>query len=172
MPSSGPGWRRAWQQRGTLRRSDWQLTWNPVLEGGRLVISEEARIEIDGALVREPDKPAEAPRPADPAQHCPRPGHPYRCHSRARRPSRRRDHGLGGHRQTSANWQCRMLAALKPRLGREHALAAMLERYLECAATDQPVTPGRPAADQPPFDDLVRRTGRWWPPARICLPRS
>ena len=43
--------------RGTLRRSDWQLTWNPVLEGGRLVISEEARIEIDGALVREPDKP-------------------------------------------------------------------------------------------------------------------
>jgi len=46
--------------RGTLRRSDWQLTWNPVLEGGRLVISEEARIEIDGALVREADKPAEA----------------------------------------------------------------------------------------------------------------
>jgi polyisoprenoid-binding protein YceI len=46
--------------RGTLRRSDWQLTWNPVLEGGRLVISEEAKIEIDGALVREADKPAEA----------------------------------------------------------------------------------------------------------------
>jgi polyisoprenoid-binding protein YceI len=46
--------------RGTLRRSDWQLTWNPVLEGGRLVISEEATIEIDGALVREADKPAEA----------------------------------------------------------------------------------------------------------------
>jgi polyisoprenoid-binding protein YceI len=46
--------------RGTLRRSDWQLSWNPVLEGGRLVISEEAKIEIDGALVREADKPAEA----------------------------------------------------------------------------------------------------------------
>jgi hypothetical protein len=31
------------------------------------------------------------------------------------------------------------LAALEPRLGRERALAATLERYLEYAATDQPV---------------------------------
>ena len=41
--------------------------------------------------------------------------------------------------QTGAVWQRRMLATLEPRLGRERALTAMLERYLECAATDQPV---------------------------------
>ncbi len=41
--------------------------------------------------------------------------------------------------QTGAVWQRRMLATLEPRLGRERALAVMLERYLECAATDQPV---------------------------------
>jgi hypothetical protein len=41
--------------------------------------------------------------------------------------------------QTGAVWQRRMLAILEPRLGRERALAAMLQRYLACAATDQPV---------------------------------
>src|SRR6266536_1046928 len=41
--------------------------------------------------------------------------------------------------QTGAAWQRRTLAALEPRLGRRQALAAMLERYLECAATGQPV---------------------------------
>ena len=41
--------------------------------------------------------------------------------------------------QTGAVWQRRMLATLEPGLGRKHALAAMLERYLECAATNQPV---------------------------------
>jgi hypothetical protein len=41
--------------------------------------------------------------------------------------------------QTGAAWQRRMLAALEPRLGRERGLAAMLERYLELTATDQPV---------------------------------
>jgi hypothetical protein len=41
--------------------------------------------------------------------------------------------------QTGAVWQRRLLAALEPRLGRERALAAMLERYLQYAATDQPV---------------------------------
>jgi hypothetical protein len=41
--------------------------------------------------------------------------------------------------QTGAVWQRRMLATLEPRLGRQRALAAMLERYLEYAATDQPV---------------------------------
>jgi hypothetical protein len=41
--------------------------------------------------------------------------------------------------QTGAVWQRRMLATLEPRLGRERALAAMLNRYLECAATSQPV---------------------------------
>jgi polyisoprenoid-binding protein YceI len=46
--------------RGTLRRSDWQLTWNYVLEGGRVLVSEEVKIEIDGAFVRKVEKPAEA----------------------------------------------------------------------------------------------------------------
>jgi hypothetical protein len=41
--------------------------------------------------------------------------------------------------QTGAAWQRRMLATLEPRLGRERALPAMLERYLQYAATDQPV---------------------------------
>jgi hypothetical protein len=41
--------------------------------------------------------------------------------------------------QTGAVWQRQMLAALEPRLGRERALAVMLERYLEHATTDQPV---------------------------------
>jgi len=41
--------------------------------------------------------------------------------------------------QTGAVWQRRALAALEPRLGRERALAATLERYLDYAATDQPV---------------------------------
>ncbi|HZD69418.1 MAG TPA: glutamate--cysteine ligase [Actinomycetes bacterium] len=41
--------------------------------------------------------------------------------------------------QTGAVWQRRTLAALEPRLGRERALAAMLERYLEYGVTDQPV---------------------------------
>jgi hypothetical protein len=40
---------------------------------------------------------------------------------------------------TGAAWQRRVLTILEPRLGRERALAAMLERYLECAATDEPV---------------------------------
>jgi hypothetical protein len=41
--------------------------------------------------------------------------------------------------QTGAVWQRRTLAALQPRLGREGAPAAMLQRYLEHAATGQPV---------------------------------
>jgi hypothetical protein len=41
--------------------------------------------------------------------------------------------------QTGAAWQREMLAELEPRLGRECALGAMLGRYLEYAATDQPV---------------------------------
>jgi hypothetical protein len=41
--------------------------------------------------------------------------------------------------QTGARWQRRTLAALEPRLGRERALAATLQRYLEYAAGDQPV---------------------------------
>jgi gamma-glutamyl:cysteine ligase YbdK (ATP-grasp superfamily) len=41
--------------------------------------------------------------------------------------------------QTGAAWQRRTLAALEPRLGRDRALAAMLERYLEHQAVGQPV---------------------------------
>ncbi len=41
--------------------------------------------------------------------------------------------------QTGAVWQRRTLAALQPRLGRDRALAAMLERYLEHQAAGRPV---------------------------------
>jgi gamma-glutamyl:cysteine ligase YbdK (ATP-grasp superfamily) len=41
--------------------------------------------------------------------------------------------------QTGAVWQRRTLAALEPQLGREQALAAMLERYLELQGTNLPV---------------------------------
>ncbi len=41
--------------------------------------------------------------------------------------------------QTGAVWQRTMLAAAERRLEGEAALAAMFERYLECAATGQPV---------------------------------
>ena len=41
--------------------------------------------------------------------------------------------------QTGAVWQRRTLAALEPQLGREQALAAMLERYLEHQRTGDPV---------------------------------
>ena len=41
--------------------------------------------------------------------------------------------------QTGAVWQRRTLAALAPRLGRERALAAMLERYLDHQLGGQPV---------------------------------
>ena len=41
--------------------------------------------------------------------------------------------------QTGAVWQRRVVAELQPRLGRERAMAAMLERYLELSHSDQPV---------------------------------
>jgi len=41
--------------------------------------------------------------------------------------------------QTGAAWQRRALAALEPQLGREPALRAMLERYLEHQRTGEPV---------------------------------
>jgi hypothetical protein len=41
--------------------------------------------------------------------------------------------------QTGAAWQRRTMAELEPRLGRERALAAMLERYMEFSEGDQPV---------------------------------
>ena len=41
--------------------------------------------------------------------------------------------------QTGAAWQRQALAALEPRLGRERALTAMLEHYLEHQRTGEPV---------------------------------
>jgi hypothetical protein len=41
--------------------------------------------------------------------------------------------------QTGADWQRRTVAAFEPGLGRERALAAMLERYLELSLSDRPV---------------------------------
>jgi hypothetical protein len=41
--------------------------------------------------------------------------------------------------QTGASWQRRTLAALEPSLGRERALAAMLDRYMRHSATGAPV---------------------------------
>jgi hypothetical protein len=41
-------------------------------------------------------------------------------------------------RQTGAAWQRKVLAIAEQRLNREDALAAMLERYLRCAASQQP----------------------------------
>ena len=37
---------------GKLRRKDWDLNWNMVLDAGRLLVSEEANLEIDSELVR------------------------------------------------------------------------------------------------------------------------
>jgi hypothetical protein len=54
-------------------------------------------------------------------------------------------------RQTGAVWQRRMLAVAEQRLGRDGALAAMLEHYLQCAATEQPVHTWPPAAESPPW---------------------
>lgn len=38
--------------RGKINRKDWGLNWNQVLEAGRLLVSEEVKLEIDAALVR------------------------------------------------------------------------------------------------------------------------
>jgi polyisoprenoid-binding protein YceI len=37
---------------GKLNRKDWGLEWNMVLEAGRLLVGEEAKLEIDTELVR------------------------------------------------------------------------------------------------------------------------
>lgn len=38
--------------RGKINRKDWGLNWNQVLEAGRLLVSEDVKLEIDAALVR------------------------------------------------------------------------------------------------------------------------
>ena len=37
---------------GRLNRKEWGLNWNQVLEAGRLLVSEDVRLEIDAAFVR------------------------------------------------------------------------------------------------------------------------
>ena len=37
---------------GKINRKDWDLNWNQVLEAGRLLVSEEIKLEIDAAFVR------------------------------------------------------------------------------------------------------------------------
>ena len=37
---------------GKLNRKDWGLQWNMVMDAGRLLVSEEAKLEIDTELVR------------------------------------------------------------------------------------------------------------------------
>jgi polyisoprenoid-binding protein YceI len=37
---------------GKLNRKDWGLEWNMVMEAGRLLVSDEAKLEIDSELVR------------------------------------------------------------------------------------------------------------------------
>lgn len=37
---------------GTLNRTEWGLTWNQTLEAGRLLVSEQIKLEIEAALVR------------------------------------------------------------------------------------------------------------------------
>jgi polyisoprenoid-binding protein YceI len=37
---------------GRLNRRDWGLTWNQVLEAGRLLVGDQIKLEIETALVR------------------------------------------------------------------------------------------------------------------------
>lgn len=45
---------------GRLNRKDWGLNWNQVLEAGRLLVGDEIKLEIEGALVRKVEAPAAA----------------------------------------------------------------------------------------------------------------
>ena len=37
---------------GKINRKDWGLEWNMIMEAGRLLVSDEAKLEIDSELVR------------------------------------------------------------------------------------------------------------------------
>ena len=43
---------------GNLHRADWNLTWNVALEAGRMLVSDDVRLEIDGAFVRKLEEAA------------------------------------------------------------------------------------------------------------------
>ena len=45
---------------GKLNRKDWGLTWNQVLEAGRLLVGDQIKLEIEGALVRKVEAAAPA----------------------------------------------------------------------------------------------------------------
>jgi polyisoprenoid-binding protein YceI len=40
---------------GKINRKDWGLEWNMIMEAGRLLVSDEAKLEIDSELVRKLD---------------------------------------------------------------------------------------------------------------------
>jgi polyisoprenoid-binding protein YceI len=46
---------------GKVNRRDWALTWNQVLEAGRLLVGDDIKLEVEGALVRKLAAPAAAP---------------------------------------------------------------------------------------------------------------
>jgi polyisoprenoid-binding protein YceI len=43
---------------GQLNRTNWNMTWNQVLEAGRVVVSEQVKLELEAALVRPLEVPA------------------------------------------------------------------------------------------------------------------
>jgi polyisoprenoid-binding protein YceI len=45
---------------GKLNRRDWGLTWNQVLEAGRLLVGDQIKLEVEGALLRKVEAPAAA----------------------------------------------------------------------------------------------------------------
>jgi polyisoprenoid-binding protein YceI len=45
---------------GKLNRKDWGLSWNQVLEAGRLLVGDQIKLEIEGALVRKVEAAAPA----------------------------------------------------------------------------------------------------------------
>ncbi len=47
---------------GELNRRDWNMTWNQILEAGRLLVSEQVKLELEAALVRKLEVPAGTPQ--------------------------------------------------------------------------------------------------------------
>lgn len=45
---------------GKLDRKDWGLTWNQLLEAGRMMVGDEIKLEIESALVRKAETPLTA----------------------------------------------------------------------------------------------------------------